>query len=148
MTSSKFHEQERRRFDRMTRWQLPYSYKNIGLALTAMAILALIGTKIFWDERPEGLKLALNIVLVLGMLIISLAKEKVEDELMQSLRTQSYRWAFVTGVVYALVQPWITVGVSSLLGSSEHATEMGAFQLLFFMLFVQLLSFWNLKRTA
>ncbi|PCE63720.1 hypothetical protein B7P33_10615 [Sediminicola luteus] len=132
----------------MTRWQLPYSYKNIGLALTAMAILALIGTKIFWDERPEGLKLALNIVLVLGMLIISLAKEKVEDELMQSLRTQSYRWAFVTGVVYALVQPWITVGVSSLLGSSEHATEMGAFQLLFFMLFVQLLSFWNLKRTA
>ena len=79
-------------------------------------------------------------------LIISLSKEKVEDEFIDSLRSQSYRLAFVMAIVYSLVQPLINYGVGTLLNQDDELQGFSYFQVLFFMLIVQLMFFWQLKR--
>jgi uncharacterized sodium:solute symporter family permease YidK len=85
-------------------------------------------------------------MLLIGMLIISLAKDKIEDEYIDSLRSQSYRLAFIMAVVYSLVQPFINYGVGILFDANEKLEGFSYFQVLFFMLIVQLMFFYQLKR--
>jgi len=80
------------------------------------------------------------------MLIISISKDKIEDEFIDSLRSQSYRIAFILTVIYSLVQPFINYGIGMLFDKNETLDSFSYFQVLFFMLVVQLMVFWQLKR--
>ena len=85
--------------------------------------------------------------LLIGMLLMSVSKDKEEDELTVKLRMMSYTWAFITGVVYALVMPYVELGVSNAVHSGgEVYKDLGDFQVLLFMLMVQLMSYHTLKR--
>ena len=85
-------------------------------------------------------------MLLIGLLLISLSKEKIEDEFVDSLRSQSYRLAFILVIVYSLVQPLINFVVASVLNQDDKLEGFSYFQILFFMLLVQLMFFWQLKR--
>jgi hypothetical protein len=64
-----------------------------------------------------------------------------------TLRAQSYAIAFVLGVVYALVMPYVEFGVSNVVNNGGEAYKpLGDFQVLLFMLMIQLLFYHNLKR--
>ncbi len=78
--------------------------------------------------------------------MISVSKEKIEDEYIDSLRSQSYRLAFILAIVYALLQPIVNVVVSYVLQQDNEYESFNYFQVLFFMLIVQLLFFWKLKK--
>jgi len=78
--------------------------------------------------------------------LISVSKEKIEDEYIDSLRSQSYRLAFILAIVYALVQPIVNFAVSYVLQQDDEYESFNYFQVLFFMLIVQLLFFWKLKK--
>jgi len=78
--------------------------------------------------------------------LISVSKEKIEDEYIDSLRSQSYRLAFILAIVYALLQPIVNVVVSYVLQQDNEYESFNYFQVLFFMLIVQLLFFWKLKK--
>jgi hypothetical protein len=137
-------ERERSKLERLNKFQLANKYKKVGYVIVIVAFALMIAKK-FVDE-PSWVKPILINILLLGMLIISISKEKVEDEYIDSLRSQSYRLAFVLAVVYSLVQPGVNYVVGLLLGKEEGSNEFSYFQVLFFMLVVQLMFFYQLKR--
>jgi len=99
------------------------------------------------EGDQEVLKEVLRKVFLIGMLLMSIARDKEEDEMIVKLRMQSYTYAFITGVLYALIMPYVEYGVSNAMkpeGEAFH--DIGDFQLLLFMLMVQLLCFHTLKR--
>ncbi len=86
--------------------------------------------------------------LVLGsMLLFSLSREKVEDEMITKFRMQSYSFAIVSSILYALIQPYIILAIGNILESATEFSEIDILVLIFFMLFVQILSFQMLKGT-
>mgnify|MGYP003640784913 FL=1 len=135
---------ERRRLEKLNKFQLPNSFKKIGLISSIVIFSLLIAKKYVYD--PEWLKPILLGLLLLSMLLISLAKEKVEDEFIDSLRSQSYRFAFIIVILYSLVQPIVNYGVGILFDKTEKFEGFDYFQVLFFMLVVQLMVFYKLKR--
>ena len=81
------------------------------------------------------------------MLVMSVSKDKIEDEMTISLRAQSYAIAFIVGVVYALIMPYVEFGVSNVVNSGgEVYKDLGDFQVLLFMLMIQLMFYHTLKR--
>ena len=84
---------------------------------------------------------------LVGMLIMSISKDKVEDEMTIQLRAQSYMIAFILGVIYALVMPYVEFGVSNMVHNGGKVyKDLGDFQVLLFMLLIQLMFYHNLKR--
>lgn len=78
---------------------------------------------------------------------MSISKDKMEDEMLLQLRAQSYTIAFVVGVFYALIMPYIEYGVSNVVNNGgEVYKDLGDFQVLLFMLMIQLMFYHNLKR--
>lgn len=144
MKNSSICEKETKMLGKFYNFQLPHSAKNIGYYIAFGTFGLMIAKKFF--EEPEWVKPALRISLLVGMLVISMAKDNIEDELIDSLRSKSYRLAFIMGVVYALVQPLINFGVGSLLNDNTVLNGFDYFQVLFFMLLVQLMMFRQLKR--
>ncbi|MEN8880133.1 MAG: hypothetical protein ABF311_08170 [Polaribacter sp.] len=128
----------------MNKFQLQHKYKKVGYIISFSAFALMIAKK-FIDE-PNWVKPVLSGILLVGMLLISLAKEKLEDEYLESLRSQSYRIAFILVILYALIQPFINFGVGLLFDESEKLEGLNYFQILFYMLVVQLMVFWQLKR--
>jgi len=56
-------------------------------------------------------------------------------------------WGFVTGVVYAIIMPYVEYGVSNFVHSGGEALkDLGDFQVLLFMLMVQLMCYHVLKK--
>ena len=144
MSKQSICERERSHLEKMNKFQLGNQYKKIGLIIAIGTFVLMIGRK--YVEDSEWLRPILQGVLLLGLLVISLSKEKLEDEFVDSLRSQSYRLAFLMAIVYSLVQPLVNYGVAALLNQNDELKSFNYFQVLFFMLIVQLMFFWQLKR--
>ncbi len=137
-------ERERSQLEKMNKFQLSHRFKKIGLTIAIGTFILMIGRK--YIDNSEWLRPILHGILLLGLLVISLSKEKLEDEFIDSLRSQSYRLAFILSIVYSLIQPLINYGVGTLLKQDDELQGFSYFQVLFFMLIVQLMFFWQLKR--
>lgn len=147
MERNNFAECERRGLNRLMNFRLPHYFYKLGMALVAASILMFFVRAFVIEGETETLRMIFRKVLLIGMLLMSIARDKEEDELITKLRMQSYTYAFITGVLYALIMPYIDFGVSNLVhGGGEVYKDLGDFQVLMFMLFVQLLSFITLKR--
>jgi len=139
-------ESERSRLHRWGRFQLPNKYKKIGWAIIVGTFMLMIAKR-FVDE-PTWVKPVLRNVMLLGFLMVSISKEKIEDEFMASLRATSYRLALIIGVLYALVQPYVTYAIESLIDPENAAIDNGYFQVLLYILLVQIMFFHALKRNS
>jgi hypothetical protein len=138
-------ERERSQLEKLKKFQLGYQYKKVGLIVAIVTFIVMISMK--YIDEPTWVRPLLHGVLLIGLLLISVSKEKLEDEFLESLRSQSYRLAFILAIVYSLVQPLVNFGVATLLKQDDALEGFSYFQVLFFMLIVQLLFFWKLKRT-
>lgn len=78
--------------------------KKIGYIVTIGSFILIIARKYFEDS--EWTRPILHGILLIGLLLVSVSKEKTEDELIDSLRSQSYRLVFILAIVYSLVQSW------------------------------------------
>ena len=147
MKVKKIIECERNRLEAYSKFQLPNTFKKVGIIVLTLSILTLIGFR-FIEGESEILRDLVKKGVLVGLLLISISKDKEEDELTIKLRGQSYVKAFVFGVFYALIQPYVTYGFALLLGKAnkESFLELGDFQLLFFMLIIQILFYQLLKR--
>lgn len=141
-----FCEAERSKLQRWGKFQLPNSYKKIGWTIVIGVFLLMIAKR-FIDE-PTWVKPVLRNVMILGFLMVSISKEKIEDELMTSLRATSYRLAIIIGVLYALIQPYVTYAIESLIDPDNAVLDNGYFQVLLYILLVQIIFFNALKRTS
>ena len=144
MKKSTICERERIQLEKMNKFQLGNPYKKVGFTVTITSFVLMIAIK--YIDNPVWLKPFLHGILLIGLLLISVSKEKIEDEYIDSLRSQSYRLAFILAIVYALLQPIVNVVVSYVLQQDNEYESFNYFQVLFFMLIVQLLFFWKLKK--
>lgn len=147
MNTEKMINCERKRLEKITSFRLPHRFMMVGVVIGALSIVMMFVRAFAMDGDTVWLKLLLQKTLLIGMLLMSVARDKEEDELTIKLRMQSYAWAFVVGVVYTLVMPYVEFGVSNVVHSGGEAyKELGDFQTLLFMLMVQLMSYHTLKR--
>lgn len=144
MKGSKICERERIQLEKMNKFQLENHYKKVGFIAAIGSFAFMIAMKYF--DNPVWLKPILEGVLLMGLLLISISKDKIEDEYIDSLRSQSYRLAFVFAILYALLQPLVNFVVSYALQQDNEYESFNYFQVLFFMLIVELLFFWKLKK--
>jgi hypothetical protein len=147
MNTKKLIDCERNRFHKLINFRLAHSFFRIGIAIAAIAIISMFIRAFLMEGDTEWMKSLAKQGLLLGMLVMSISKDKEEDEMTIALRAQSYAIAFVVGVLYALILPYIEFAVSNAVHSGGEAFKtLGDFQVLIFMLMIQLLFYHNLKR--
>jgi len=147
MNTEKILDCERDRFQKLIKFRLSHRFMTIGIVIALLSIVMMFVRAFTMEGDTLWLKQLLQKTLLVGMLIMSLSKDKIEDEMTISLRAQSYAIAFVVGVIYALVMPYVEFGVSNAVHSGGEAfKDLGDFQVLLFMLMIQLMFYHNLKR--
>jgi hypothetical protein len=144
MSKQSICERERNQLEKLNKFQLGNQFKKVGYIIAIGTFVLMILRK--YVEDSEWVRPILHGILLIGLLIISLSKEKVDDEFIDSLRSQSYRLAFIMAIVYSLVQPLVNYGVATLFNQDDKLQGFSYFQVLFFMLIVQLMFFWQLRR--
>lgn len=146
MEKQKFCSAEERQLNWFINFKLPNYWKKIGLGLFIIPILMFIAIK-FMDNDFMVLKNVLRKIILVGLLIITISKEKIEDEFIESLRSRAFSFAFVIGAVYVLIMPIINYLVFSLIKPSKaNFEDLGDFQVLWFLFFFYLVVFEMLKR--
>ncbi len=146
MSKESFCKAEERRLHYLLNFKLPNYYKKIGLAIILISFLFLIAFK-FIEGEPEWVRSILQKAMLVGLLVITISREKIEDELVQSLRSKAFSIAFILGVLYVLIQPLVNYGVGILIEPNDtNFEDLGDFQVLWFLLVVYLTAFWSLKR--
>jgi hypothetical protein len=147
MGKQNYIECERRGLEKLINFRLPHNFYTIGMVIIGAAIVMMFVRAFALEGDQNVLKEVLRKLLLVGMLLMSIAKDKDEDEMIVKLRMQSYTYAFIAGVVYALIMPLVDYGVSNALkAEGEEFHDIGDFQVLLFMLMIQLLCFHVLKR--
>jgi magnesium-transporting ATPase (P-type) len=147
MDTQKFMDCERNRLEKITNFRLPHYFYTIGIVISVVTIIMMFVRAFAMVGDTEWLKHLLQKTLLIGMLFMSIARDNEEDELTIKLRMQSYAWAFITGVIYTLVMPYVEFGVSNVVNNGgEVYKDLGDFQILIFMLMIQLMSYHTLKR--
>lgn len=124
---------------------LPHSYKKVGIVFFTIFFVGLFVNKLSLDNG--FIKGFVKYGMLVSLLVISLSKEKIEDELIQTIRGQSYTIAFISGVFFALVLPFVDYGLDYIFSSGGASfKEVGDWQILWMLLSVQIFSFEGMKR--
>ncbi len=148
MDQRKIHTSEEKSLARLQNIQLPSSFKKVGVGIVIASLVGLILKKTAGMEA-EMIAHLLKSGLIVGLLIISIAKDKEEDEMIVKLRAQSYTAAFIATVIYTLITPYINIGVDALVSFQEKKEySMASFQILFYMLGLQIMFFHLFKRKS
>lgn len=142
---------EEKRMDKFIRFQLSHSFKKIGWIILFVSVILLLVNRTIVEEPYIHMIMRHFILnsMIISLLMISLTKEKIEDELIVSLRAKSYRMAFIFGVLYSLVQPYTMLVIRSLKESepTDSTNTFSYFQVIIFMLIVQIAFFERFKRS-
>ena len=148
MAKETFCEAEDRRFEKFKNFGLPHTYRKIGVILVIISLLMMISSKfVTYDFDTTSLKFLSKRIILVGLLVIAISKEKVEDEMIRTIRGQAFSMAFVAGVVYTLAQPLINYIVALFIEKDkEPLSDVGDFQVLWFLLTMYLLFFYMIKR--
>lgn len=147
MNTNNFADCERNRLKKLLDFRLPMSFKWFGVLLLVVAFVLFFIRKQY-PEHAELIRSIGRTIFVIGLLCISLSRDKEEDEMTIALRAQSYTIAFIIGVLYAIVMPYVEFGVSNIVSEEVQAyKQLGDFQLLSFMFLIQIGFYHTLKRS-
>lgn len=130
----------------LSKVQLSHRFKKLGFGIVILSFIGITGSK-FIDDVPNWFIQVLKHAMLVGLLIISLSKEKIEDELIETLRSKSYSLAFIIGVGYTMLQPLANFAVDLVLGEQNETQIIGHVQVLLFMLLIQVGFYEVLKRS-
>jgi L-asparagine transporter-like permease len=137
------------KIDKFTSYLLPNTFKIIGLVVVVTSFLLIVTSskKYLLDDKYHDLfeRIALSGT-VLGLLLISISKEKMEDELITKIRTQSYNYAVIGTVLFYLTFPFINYIFFSFVASKPKIEGSSDVSVLGVLLFMQILTFRKLKR--
>ena len=146
MDVKSFMEYERKSLEKMKRYQLPNWFKKIGIGIILISIVAFFVNK--FSIEDIDIKLISKYGILIGLLLISISKEKIEDELITSLRMQSYTFSFIAGVIITLLTNPIFNFIANFISQrqGENFQEVGDWEILWILLSVQVFYFEFLKR--
>ena len=145
MNTEKLLNCERTKIEKLSRFQLSNKWKTIGGISALVIFLTMVGFK-FIDNEPLWLKDVLRKLLLVSFLVIIISKDKIEDEMLKSLRSMAYSLAFIVGVIYALIQPVLDYLIHEVVYKPSSSNGFSYFELLLFMLLMQIMFFEILKR--
>ena len=84
---------------------LPHFYKIIGLCVFLLAFVTPIIMGLLhqqsWEQTESRRQIA-NTIMLVGLLLFILSKEKTEDEFVDYCRLIAFRAAFIAGIIYFL----------------------------------------------
>ena len=141
-------EKEIEKIEKLTGYQLPNKFKIIGLVLFIISAISIsiIAFSLKDIEYNDLLNRVAKTGMILGLLLISLSKEKIEDELIVKLRMQSYNYAVIGIVLYFLIMPFINYALFFIRSSAPKIEEGSDVTILGLLLTIQILTFRSLKR--
>ena len=136
------------KIEKITGYQLPNKFKLIGLVLCIISIflILIIASSLENVKYNDVLDRIAKTVLVLGLLIISISKEKIEDELIAKMRMQSYNYAVIGTVMFYLIKPFINYAIVFVFSSAPRMEGSKDIGLLALLLTVQIFTFRSLKK--
>jgi hypothetical protein len=142
------HDVEIRKIEKITKYQLPNKFKKIGFGLFIASVISTITFSFIIESMnyQHLLDKIVKTVAILGLLLISISREKIEDELIIKLRMQSYSYAFIVGVLFFLIMPFINYGYLLIKGSVLKMEGVSDFTILGTILAMQIYSFGLLKK--
>jgi hypothetical protein len=92
---------------------LPNYFKKIGLGLVLTCILGMVSILVFDIKLSEEYRLLLKQLIhspfLLGLAIIGISKDKVEDELTMFIRLKAILWAFFYVTLFVVFMPFINL---------------------------------------
>jgi len=144
MTLKSVLECERRSLERMKKYQLPIQFRKIGFAILIISFISLFANR--FSINNLELKTVAKYGMLVGLLLTSLSKEKIEDELVRNLRLQSYAFAFIVGVIITLTNPFFSY-ITDIFIKGEKVSwyGVGDWQILWLLLSIQVFYFEFLK---
>jgi succinate dehydrogenase hydrophobic anchor subunit len=136
------------KIEKITGYQLPNKFKITGLVLCIISIfsISIIAFSLENFKYNDVLDRIAKTVLVLGLLIISISKEKIEDELIAKIRMQSYNYAVIGTVIFYLIKPFINYAIVFVFSSAPRMEGSKDIGLLALLLTVQIFTFRSLKK--
>jgi hypothetical protein len=134
--------------EKITGHQLPNKFKIIGLVLCIISIFSILIIAFSLEnfKYNDVLDRIAKTVLVLGLLIISISKGKIEDEIIAKIRMQSYNYAVIGTVIFYLIMPFINYATVFAFSSVPRMEGKKDIPLLAFLLTMQILTFRSLKK--
>ncbi|WP_438961379.1 hypothetical protein [Nonlabens sp.] len=127
---------------------LPSFFLWIGLSICVISIVAMIFTATQSVKNPGFYKDFFMHLILIGLFMITLVKDKNEDERIKKLRYRAFAFAFVLGTFTFLLMPFAILIKDVLL--NESVIEWGRDQSFFFIissyLFYYLMYFQIFKR--
>jgi hypothetical protein len=137
------------KIDKFTGYQLPNKFKIVGLVVFIASILSIITSlklymlDIKYHELFERIALSVSVI---GLLIISISREKIEDELIGKIRMQSYNYAVIVTVLIYLILPFIHFSIVSIFSSMPKIEGSKDVSVLGVLLMSQIFTFRKLKK--
>lgn len=123
---------------------IPNYFKKVGLAVMILAfllgVLAKTGTIEMAQHTKDLFKLFTLDGFLVGLLLIALAKGKVEDEMISAIKLRTMAFAFVFGVLIVIIRPIID------LISNDPITDVTGQEVVLQMLGVYLFVYYLQKR--
>ena len=135
--------------NKFTGYQFPNKFKIVGLVLVIISFISIVMNAAFLENTKYYYlfhRLASTTV-VLGLLVISISKEKIEDELIAKIRMQSYNYAVIATVLVHLITPFFNYtfffkpSIEQEYSGSEDLAVIGL------LLTIQILVFRRLKKS-
>ncbi len=124
---------------------LPHSFKKIGYVLAALSFVALFSAR-YIPESTEIIRIVARKGLLISLFLVAISRDQIEDELTSQLRKQAFSFAFIWGVILALIQPYITYVIALWLKPGRAYAESTSFEILLFFLVFHLMYFEVFKR--
>ncbi len=114
---------------------IPNKFKKVayGLILLDIFLGILFISKVLPIEKAVGLELT-KAIFLFSLLLLSLCKDKVEDERTFRIRAKALSAAFIYGVVFAILNPFMNLIFHNSFFSDKDVFEM--FILMFIFYFV------------
>ncbi|WP_157543847.1 hypothetical protein [Mucilaginibacter paludis] len=120
---------------------LPNSFKKIGLMVILVPLIISVMFRIFLPEFGRSVMALLVIdFIIIGLLLIALSKEKIDDERILTIRLKAVLSSFIVAVIYTVVSPLL----NPLFG--DAIKDINGQLVVFTMLLMYQIWFWLLKR--
>ena len=136
---------ERSQIEKLGSAQLPNSFKKLGLIIFIICFAGLFINR--FSINLEDLRMISKYGLLIGLLMMSISKDKFEDERIAKIRMQSYTLAFIMGVFMTFLIPFADYLVDFFIkDNNPELKNTGDWQILWLLLSTQVLFFELLKR--
>lgn len=142
-------ETELKSIDNITKSQLPNKFKAIGFGIFIISFVLNCSLPFVLEnyEYNGFIDKAVKSLCLLGLLVVSISKEKIEDELIIALRMKSYNYAFIGCVVMTLIMSSLNYFIVYINSNKTKIEGISDFTILGMLLTIQIFSFRSLKRS-